>query len=88
MVGRHDTLIEGHARHDSGTRCTRCVARERRGPRTTPLPPTECVSCNKPMVPMRAPKEEGKVRHQGRGLCISCYRRQRRAGFPSEAASV
>lgn len=41
--------------------------------------PDHCQDCEHPMLPASHPKREGFVLHEGRGLCRSCYARDRRA---------
>ena len=48
-----------------------------------------CLACRRPMVKGKAPgpTPPGHVRHCGRGLCGSCYNRNRRTGDPAPAAA-
>lgn len=41
--------------------------------------PPECVDCGREMRSFAAPPD-GRVRHIGRGLCSSCYKRHLRNG--------
>lgn len=42
--------------------------------------PRTCPGCHRPMVPSRVAPPPGGVRHAARGLCFTCYSRERVAG--------
>lgn len=49
--------------------------------------PETCRSCGRALRPQREPAEPGTVRHQGRGLCCTCWREDTGATDRRQVAS-
>ena len=83
--------IKDHPNTIVGVLKTRtCLTCQRTGgaPRRLQRAPDNCVRCDHPMRRQSVPKESapGTRPYQGRGLCTTCYMRDRRAAGAAERA--